>query len=140
MDKVALTPEQLKELLGNMTRKDVLLSPEFSKSFNVLIHNYDERIDAIIRERGKPKSHPFLTLRKKLCDTNMPLTCPHFINLYVAASAKQLDCNKVSSAERRWIMDTGDYLYRQTISRIIENKLKTKENETDKTDGNNTEA
>lgn len=140
MNSATLTSTQLKELLGNMTRKDVLLSPEFNRAFNLLILNYNERIDAITRKGSSPKSHPFLTLSKKLSDDNMKLTCPYFIDLYATALAKQLDTNKISSAERHWILDTGDYLYQRAITRIIENRLKAKENETDKTIGGNTEA
>lgn len=140
MNSATLTSTQLKELLGNMTQKDVLLSPEFSRAFNLLILSYNERIDAITCKGDRPKSHPFLTLSKKLSDGNMKLTCPYFIDLYVTALTKQLDTSKVSSLERRWILDTGDYLYQQAISRIIENRLKAKENETDKTVGGNTEA
>lgn len=140
MNSATLTPTQFKELLGNMTQKDVLLSPEFNRAFNLLILNYNERIDAITYKGNRPKSHPFLTLSKKLSDSNMKLTCSYFIDLYVTALAKQLDTSKVSSSERRWILDAGDYLYQQAISRIIENRLKAKENETDKTVGGNTEA
>jgi hypothetical protein len=140
MNSATLTPAQLKELLGNMTQKDVLLSPEFNRAFNLLILSYNERIDAITRKGGRPKSHPFLTLSKKLSDGNMKLTCSYFIDLYVTALTKRLDTSKISSLEHRWILDTGGYLYQQAISRIIENRLKAKENETDKTIGGNTEA
>lgn len=140
MNSATLTPAQLKELLGNMTQKDVLLSPEFNKAYNALILQYNEQIDIIKRKGGRPKSHPYLTLGKKLADSGMSLTCPYFVDLYVTARAKQLDTNKISSAERHWILDTGDYLYQQAITRIIENRLKSKENETNKTIGGNTEA
>lgn len=140
MNSATLTPAQLKELLGNMTQKDVLLSPEFNKAYNALILQHNELIDAIEHIGGRPKSHPYLTLSKKLADSSMSLTCPYFVDLYVTAQAKQLDTNKISSAERRWILDTGDYLYQQAIARIIENRLKSKENETNKTISGNTEA
>lgn len=140
MNSATLTSTQLLELLGNMTQKDVLLSPEFNKAYNALILQYNEQIDTIKHKGGRPKSHPYLTLSKKLADSSMSLTCPYFVDLYVTALAKQLDTNKISSAERHWILDTGDYLYQRAITRIIENRLKAKENETDKTIGGNTEA
>lgn len=133
MDRIALSPEQLKELLGDMTLKDLLNSDEFRRQFNLALLDLNEAEDRILHEGWRCKSHPYLTLKRKI-----EFTLENFKGLYTAALAKQLDPNKVSSTERYWLKAFGDNLHQRTLTDIIKNKLK--ENETDKTDSNNTEA
>lgn len=130
MDRIVLSPEQLKELLGDMPLKDLLNSDEFRRQFNLALLDY-----RILHEGCRYKGHPYLTLKRKV-----EFTLENFKGLYTAALAKQLDPNKVSSAERYWLKAFGDNLRQRALTDIIKNKLKEKENETDKTDSNNTEA
>lgn len=135
MDKITLSPEQLKELLGDMTVKDLLNSDEFRRQFNLALLNLNEAEDQILHEGKRCKSHPYLTLKRKV-----DFTLENFKGLYTAVLAKQLNPNTVSSTERYWLKAFGDRLCQRTLTDLIKNRLKEKENETDKTDSNNSEA
>lgn len=135
MDKITLSPEQLKELLGDMTVRDLLDSDEFKQQFNLALLDLNEAEVQILRENKRCKSHPYLTLRRKV-----EFTLENFKGLYTAALAKQLDSNKVSSTERYWLKAFGDKLRQRALTDLIKNRLKEKENETDTTNSNNSEA
>lgn len=135
MDSITMQQKQLKELLGNMTIKDLLDSDEFRRQFSLAVLDLNKAEDQILNENKRCKSHPYLTLRSKV-----NFTLESFKGLYGAALAKQLDPNKVSATERYWIISFGDMLRQKALTNIVKNRLKEKENETDKTDSNNTEA
>lgn len=135
MDSITMQQKQLKELLGDMTIKDLLDSDEFRRQFNSAMLDLNEAEDQILYEDKRCKSHPYLTLRSKI-----DFTLESFKGLYGAALAKQLDPNKVSATERYWLKAFGDRLRQRALTDLIKNRLKEKENETDKTDSNNTEA
>lgn len=135
MDKATLSPEQLKELLGDMTVRDLLDSDEFRRQFNLELLNLNEAELQILREGKRCKSHPYLTLKRKV-----DFTLENFKQLYTVALAKQLDCNKISATERYWLKAFGDRLRQRALTDLIKNRLKEKENETDKTDSDNSEA
>lgn len=135
MDSIAMQQKQLKELLSDMTIKDLLNSDEFRRQFNLAVLDLNEAEDQILHEGKRCKSHPYLTLRSKV-----NFTLENFKGLYSAVLARQLDPNKISATERYWLKAFGDGLCQRALTDLIKNRLKEKENETDKTDSNNTEA